>query len=404
MWFQSAEMMVVDEVVPDGSQCRERNPFALPQQTRLKTLCQPGESHVTQVSDSRLNSKESDSGFLSGMSLHEESQPDINNSCTHSGRISQANTTKQPAASVTNNCDSGLYLELPENLNSLKMTRSAQNNLNNSFKTDSRAASKPFAVNELIKPDEDGDTPLHLAILQGFIEVVFSLVRILSEPCFLEIPNKKQQTPLHLAVLTNQAPLVRRLVVGGANVLLRDRHGNTPLHLACRDGFYECAKALCIPISQEERQATLLYQLAPPQPLPQDLEQRNFDGQMPLHLAAMNGHGQIAKLLCCFGANVNGMEGKYGRTPLHYAVERRHPALLHFLVTQCGALVEAETYAGYTPYQIAASSTPMLAGLLLNLGARPLSIDHKFSSDGEDSDDSSEDYYGDRSDSLQTPF
>ena len=26
---------------------------------------------------------------------------------------------------------------------------------------------------------------------------------------------------------------------------------------------------------------------------------------MPLHLAAMNGHGQIAKLLCCFGANVN---------------------------------------------------------------------------------------------------
>lgn len=28
-------------------------------------------------------------------------------------------------------------------------------------------------------------------------------------------------------------------------------------------------------------------------------------GQMPLHLAAMNGHVSIAKLLCCFGANVN---------------------------------------------------------------------------------------------------
>ena len=57
--------------------------------------------------------------------------------------------------------------------------------------------------------------------------------------------------------MTNQAPLVRRLVVGGSNVLLRDGHGNTPLHLACREGFFECAKALCIPIAQEERQAAL---------------------------------------------------------------------------------------------------------------------------------------------------
>jgi hypothetical protein len=32
--------------------------------------------------------------------------------------------------------------------------------------------------------------PLHLAVLQGFIEVVFSLVRILPDPRLLEIPNK----------------------------------------------------------------------------------------------------------------------------------------------------------------------------------------------------------------------
>ena len=35
--------------------------------------------------------------------------------------------------------------------------------------------------------------PLHLAVIQGFIEVVFSLVRILPDPRFLEIPNKKLQ-------------------------------------------------------------------------------------------------------------------------------------------------------------------------------------------------------------------
>ena len=89
---------------------------------------------------------------------------------------------------------------------------------------------------------------------------------------------------MHLAVLTNQAPLVRRLVVAGASVLHRDRFGNTPLHLACRDGAFECAKALLFPVSQEERKAALLTINGIPQPLPQDLEQRNYDGMWIIFL------------------------------------------------------------------------------------------------------------------------
>lgn len=85
---------------------------------------------------------------------------------------------------------------------------------------------------------------------------------------------------MHLAVLTNQAPLVRRLVVGGASVLLRDSNGNTPLHLACRDGSLDCARALLIPVSQEERRSALLSPMSVVQPLPQDLEQRNYDGKL----------------------------------------------------------------------------------------------------------------------------
>ena len=52
----------------------------------------------------------------------------------------------------------------------------------------------------------------------------------------LNIYNNLQQTPLHLAVLTNLPRLVTLLVSRGAVVDARDRHGNTPLHIACRYG------------------------------------------------------------------------------------------------------------------------------------------------------------------------
>lgn len=70
---------------------------------------------------------------------------------------------------------------------------------------------------------------------------------------------------------------------------------------------------------------------------------------------------------------------------MHYTVERRHPAMLHFLVSQCGALTEAETYSGYTAHQMAMAAEPVLAALLADLGAqtRPCLLE-KFSSDDED--------------------
>ena len=66
-------------------------------------------------------------------------------------------------------------------------------------------------------------------------------------------------------------------------------------------------------------------------------------------------------------------------------MERRHPALLHFLITQCDALMEAQTYSGYTAFQLAAASAPMLAGLLVNLGAKSQQL--QLSSDGEESEE-----------------
>jgi len=366
MWH-SEDFMIADEVVADGAQCHRRVSF--PHQTTFEESTKLCENNYS----GKLNS---DSGFLSGVNINEDSAV-ITSSSINLSDEQESMKLKSAAQFSVNEINLDYKSEKINNLSSPSPVKPQ------------KELPRRITLRDLLRQDEDGDTPLHLAVLQGFIEVVFSLVRILPDPRLLEIPNKYLQTPLHLAVLTNQAPLVRRLVVGGASVLLRDRLGNTPLHLACREGHVDCAHALLLPVSHEERQSALLPLHIVPQPLPQDLEQKNYEGQMPLHLAAMNGHVSIAKLLCCFGANVNGMEGKYGRTALHYSVERRHPAMLHFLVSQCGAQTEAETYSGYTAHQIASVSEPVLAALLADLGAqiRPCLLE-KFSSDEEDFSDS----------------
>lgn len=45
------------------------------------------------------------------------------------------------------------------------------------------------------------------------------------------------QTPLHIAVHTNEPAIVKDLVSRGAQLDLVDRHGNTPIHVACRKGL-----------------------------------------------------------------------------------------------------------------------------------------------------------------------
>lgn len=52
------------------------------------------------------------------------------------------------------------------------------------------------------------------------------------------------QTPLHIAVHTNEPAIVKDLVSRGANLDLVDRHGNTPIHVACRKGLLRVLDAI----------------------------------------------------------------------------------------------------------------------------------------------------------------
>jgi len=86
-----------------------------------------------------------------------------------------------------------------------------------------------------ILPDEDGDTPLHLAIIhENFTLTQYLIQLIVGVHMNLDIANNMRQTPLHLAVITRQPHMVQALVAAGASVNFPDRKGNTSLHLAAQ--------------------------------------------------------------------------------------------------------------------------------------------------------------------------
>ncbi|XP_033621890.1 B-cell lymphoma 3 protein, partial [Fukomys damarensis] len=73
--------------------------------------------------------------------------------------------------------------------------------------------------------DEDGDTPLHIAVVQGKLPTVHWLVTLFQHGGReLDVYNNLRQTPLHLAVITTLPAMVRLLVTAGASPMALDQN------------------------------------------------------------------------------------------------------------------------------------------------------------------------------------
>ncbi|XP_064344435.1 nuclear factor NF-kappa-B p100 subunit isoform X3 [Camelus dromedarius] len=91
----------------------------------------------------------------------------------------------------------------------------------------------------LTAQDENGDTPLHLAIIHGQTSVIEQIAHVIYHARHLgvvNLTNHLHQTPLHLAVITGQTSVVSFLLQVGADPSLLDRHGDSAVHLALRTG------------------------------------------------------------------------------------------------------------------------------------------------------------------------
>ncbi|XP_052350689.1 B-cell lymphoma 3 protein homolog isoform X3 [Oncorhynchus keta] len=182
------------------------------------------------------------------------------------------------------------------------------------------------------RQDNDGDTALHIAVVQGQEAQIQRMILLLElVHTDLDIYNNLRQTPLHLAVITHQAHMVGALLRAGADPGALDRNGQTTVHLCCEHG----------------QQACLSVVLSHPSILT-CLEVRNYEGLTPLHLAVQGGHKELVRMLLDAGADINAMQDiKSGHSPLIHAVENHNMDMVHFLIeNDCN--VNGQSYSGNT--------------------------------------------------------
>lgn len=101
-----------------------------------------------------------------------------------------------------------------------------------------------FGDAEHISPQSrsrDGDTPLHIAAIQGDVRAIALL---LDAGADIGAAGETGYTPLHYAVSQQRADAVRLLLERGADTSLHSEIGETPLELAEHFHHHEIQKLL----------------------------------------------------------------------------------------------------------------------------------------------------------------
>lgn len=87
--------------------------------------------------------------------------------------------------------------------------------------------------------NHDGETALHHACIHSTPEVVEALVRC--PRVNVDVQDENECTPLHWTLQQSEFPVgvVRLLLLAGARVDSRDDIGDTPMHYAAREGYFD---------------------------------------------------------------------------------------------------------------------------------------------------------------------
>jgi ankyrin repeat protein len=147
--------------------------------------------------------------------------------------------------------------------------------------------------------------------------------------------GKSSETELHKAVEKGNTERVISLIEKGADVNLKDKYGQTPLHIAARDDKMTIIDLLL--------NKTLV-----------DLDLQDKNGFTPLSLAVLQGNIDIAKRLLYAGARVD-LATEDGSTPLLEAVLLNNIDMARLLIEydRMKATINSPNKNGSTPLDFA---------------------------------------------------
>eukprot|EP00794_Sanderia_malayensis_P004801 gene4801-5428_t len=178
-----------------------------------------------------------------------------------------------------------------------------------------------------------GLTAAHLAGASGYCDIVDMLVRKYNASLDVVAINKR--TPLHLAALNGQLEMVGKLLELKADPNSTDANGYTPLHVAAEDNHPQVVRMFI------NHSPSLIFQA-------------NKDGNTCAHIAAANGSLKVMKALVqCDKTSVNTRNKRNYETPMHLAASGGHYDLMQFLMEKGGSL-EDEDKEGMTPLHLCA--------------------------------------------------
>ena len=204
-----------------------------------------------------------------------------------------------------------------------------------------------------------GQSPIMAAAVNGHLEIVKYLA---SKHADLDIKDKNDQTIIHLAAKHNRSSVIEEILDLETTprdfmVNENDQLDNTPLHLACAEGFLETVRVLV------EHGA--------------EIDNKNEDEQTPFHMAASAGHTEVVEYICGHDKGAVNDLDEDDNTALHLAASNKMSQTVDVLLEH-GSDVRKRNDKDWTPLDCAAASGSFkCAAKILEVGADVDPMDRK---------------------------
>ncbi|KAK3854462.1 hypothetical protein Pcinc_039063 [Petrolisthes cinctipes] len=182
--------------------------------------------------------------------------------------------------------------------------------------------------------NQDGDTPLHLAVKGHHVQCCQVLLNQTQARPFINLRNRASQSPLSLSITTHteSTKMCKMLLsLGGAKMTNINKNKQTALHLAAECGNLDTIQLLL------DRDNSLL-------------KEKDKMKQTALHLATQNGHWLVLRKLIEAGANIEDQDSQ-GFTALHWAAKKGFTKCCKTLL-ELHADVNAVDNEGNTPLHL----------------------------------------------------